>query len=81
MSDTNYDVVLAEKCGVEDCPLFVERNEPKGPGVADFVHLHRGDEADEALEEKHEAQPSGMLATLDVWRRYGPPEMRVRFVD
>ena len=45
------------------------------------MHLHRGDEADEALDEKHEARPSGMLATLDVWRRYGPPEMRVRFVD
>ena len=34
MSDTDYDVVLAEKCGVEGCPLFVEPNDVRGPGIA-----------------------------------------------
>lgn len=73
----DYDVVLYERC--KHCHLFVERNEVDGQGIAAFVHLHRGDEADEALDDSHEAEPSGELATLSVWRRYGPALMRARF--
>jgi len=69
---------LYEKCS--DCHLFVEPNyaTPR-EGVAPYVHLHRGDEADEALDESHEARPSGMFANLAAWRAYGPQAMRLRF--
>lgn len=73
---------LYEKCA--DCHLFVEPNEALGEaqsGIALFIHLHRGDEADEALDESHEAKPSGMKATLATWRAYGPPKMRERFTS
>lgn len=73
--------VLYEKCA--DCHLFVEPNdvEPiEGMTFADYIHLHRGDDADNALDESHEAKPSGMLANLNTWKAYGPPEMKERFV-
>ncbi len=76
---------LYEKCA--DCHLFVERNDsldgadPKyAATLAPYVHLHRGDEADEILDESHEARPSGHLANLSTWRAYGPYAMRVRFM-
>ncbi len=73
-----YDITsLYEKC--RDCHLFVEPNEASGEGIAPYVHLHRGDEADEALDGSHEPEPSGMIATLTAWQTYGPPEMRERF--
>jgi len=73
-----------EKCA--DCHLFVEPNAAvsdfdTSEGIAPFDHLHRGDEADEALVWSHEARPSGMRANLATWRAYGPPEMRLRFDD
>lgn len=72
--------VLYQKC--RDCHLFVEPNDVDvEDGIAPYVHLHRGDDADEAIEESHQAQPSGLLATLDVWKQFGPPAMRVRFTD
>lgn len=76
-----YDFV--EKC--KHCHLFIEGNAsfedstPELP-IARYVHLSRGDDADEALE-NHEAEPSGMIATLKTWRAYGPREMRARFHD
>lgn len=73
---------LYQKC--KDCHLFIEENyvEPGNPhGYAPYVHLHRGDEADEAIDESHEATPSGMKATLDTWKACGPVEMRQRFDD
>lgn len=66
--------VTYEKCA--DCPLFIE--EIEAPHAL-YMHLHRGDEADEALNRSHEPRPSGMLATLNVWKAYGPMEMRLRF--
>lgn len=70
---------LAEKC--KHCHLFIEPNLDAGPGIAEYMHLHRGDEADEALDADHEPEPSGMIATLATWREYGPREMRARFHD
>jgi hypothetical protein len=70
-----------EKCA--DCHLFVEPNdvEPvKGvDDIALYIHLHRGDEADEAIDETHEAKPSGMKANLATWKAYGPQKMKERF--
>lgn len=69
-----------EKC--VECHLFVEENYTGGnPTIAAFVHLHRGDEADEALDATHEAKPSGQVETLTTWERIGPPEMIARFTD
>lgn len=68
---------LYEKCA--ECHLFVEPND-QGPEFAQFIHLHRGDYADERLDETHEARPSGLKATLDTWQVYGPSAMRERFV-
>jgi len=75
---------LYEKCAL--CHLFIEPNdsiEGRNPEyeatLALYLHNHRGDEADEALDESHEATPSGMKATLATWQAYGPPEMRARF--
>jgi len=69
---------LAHKC--KHCHLFIEENEYDSdfPNIARWVHLTRGDEADEFYDD-HDAEPSGMLATLDVWREYGPTMMRLRF--
>lgn len=74
--------LLYEKC--KHCHLFVEPNSAypmPGYDIAEFVHLHRGDEVDEALDESHEPTPSGLKATLDTWRVFGPWQMRQRFVD
>jgi hypothetical protein len=71
---------MAEKCSL--CHLFVERNfaHIEGDGLAEYVHRHRGDDADDALDMSHEPRPSGMIATLRTWRTYGPDLMRERFV-
>ena len=68
MDDTYY-----EKC--LHCHLFVMLNDE---GLA-YEHLHRDDEADTALDESHEAQPSGQIATLLTWKIHGPTAMRERF--
>lgn len=70
---------LVEKC--MHCHLFVEANDDDDveQGAADYVHLTRGDEADERFED-HEAKPSGLIATLDTWRIFGPSAMRERFI-
>jgi hypothetical protein len=68
---------LYEKC--HDCHLFVVPNEVGGEGIAEYVHLTRGDAADDLLDSTHDPRPSGMLATLPAWRVYGPPAMRARF--
>ena len=68
---------LYEKCSF--CHLFVELNEDSDPDIAGFIHLTRGDDADDLIESTHDAQPSGMRATLDTWKTYGPIEMRERF--
>lgn len=75
-----YSSRLYEKC--QHCPLFVEVNEAwhGQPGVARFAHSSRGDAADERIESTHDAEPSGLLATLPTWMVYGPSEMRERFV-
>lgn len=71
--------VLYEKCA--GCHLFIEPNPSGGDGVAGYLHLHRGDAADEALDASHAARPSGMKATLATWRTFGPAPMRARFTD
>lgn len=70
---------LHEKC--VHCHLFVEANDDDDVenGAAEYVHLSRGDAADERFED-HEAGPSGLIATLDTWRIFGPSAMRERFV-
>lgn len=81
----DYDIVLHEKC--QHCHLFIEENlqpgdEPGHPsidGLAAYIHHERGDEADELITSNHDAEPSGEIATLEVWRRYGPLDMRLRF--
>lgn len=77
----DYGGRLYEKC--QHCHLFVEVNAAYSPldvpVVAQFVHSSRGDTADERLED-HEAEPSGLLATLPTWMVYGPSAMRERFV-
>lgn len=69
---------LYEKCA--RCHLFIEENYA-GEGCAPYVHLHRGDEADEALDSTHDAVPSGQRATIDEWKRVGPPAMLARFTS
>jgi hypothetical protein len=73
--------VLYEKC--RDCHLFVFPNAVEGDpeDVAKYVHGHRGDDVDEALNETHEAMPSGRKANLLAWKTYGPLAMRERFVS
>lgn len=71
---------LYEKC--QHCHLFIEENhvEPGNPhGLALYIHLHRGDEADEAIIETHDAEPSGQIATIEAWKQFGPVEMLKRF--
>ena len=68
--------ILYEKC--KGCHLFLEPLD-EFPGF--FAHLHRGTPEDEALDESHAPQGSGMLATLSVWREFGPELMRERFID
>ncbi len=76
----DYDEHLYEKCRY--CHLFVEPNEAYAPGqnIATHVHLARGDDADEKLDADHDPTPSGLRATLDTWRVFGPWQMRERFV-
>lgn len=72
--------VLYEKC--LHCHLFVEPNsswDEYQTGVTRFVHLSRGNAADERFED-HDAEPSGLLANLATWRIFGPSAMRERFV-
>jgi hypothetical protein len=78
---TTTEQPLYEKCA--HCHLFIEANynPDDTPGLAEYVHLHRGDDADEQIDETHEAKPSGQVATLAAWKQYGPPEMRARFID
>ena len=71
------DESLYERCA--HCHLFVEDNQPEADWVAPYAHLHRGDDADEAIDASHQATPSGMVATLATWRTYGPEAMRARF--
>lgn len=79
------DNTLYEKCA--HCHLFIESNgeipatEADRGGIAEYVHLTRGDAADNAIEETHDATPSGMRATLAVWKAFGPLAMRQRFDD
>ena len=75
-----------EKCA--ECHLFIEENSARLdldgqpiPGIAEYVHLHRGDDADSAIDESHEAKPSGLMATLNTWKVLGPAEMRARFTS
>jgi hypothetical protein len=68
-----------EKCG--GCHLFVEPNDVHEDmeGIAPYIHLHRGDRHDEALEETHEAVPSGEKHKLTYWAEHGPNAMKARF--
>jgi hypothetical protein len=78
---THPFIHTVEKCA--HCHLFVESNDAVSveQGFAEYIHLSRGDEADEAIEGTHEAKPSGLIATLDTWKQFGPLEMRKRFTD
>lgn len=77
--DYHRDGRLYEKC--RDCHLFIEPNWAwaAGENIAAFDHLHRGDDADEAIVFTHEATPSGQVAPIPVWREFGPEAMRARF--
>lgn len=71
-----------EKC--TECHLFVEKNpsyEDSTPDfpIAEYLHLHRGDENDNLIDESHEPKPSGMIHDLDYWKKFGPEEMKERF--
>lgn len=87
---TDNDAVHCVECGLSGCchyekcahcHLFVEPNDVEGEGFAEYVHLTRGDEADELIESTHEAQPSGEIHTLEWWKEWGPAEMVVRFTE
>lgn len=69
---------LYQKCAY--CHLFIERQD-EYPGQAEYVHLTRGDDADEAIDSTHEAWPSGQFGTLELWMQFGSPAMRARFSD
>lgn len=77
------DSTLYEKCA--HCHLFITDNPSYGgdnydrDDIAEFDHLDRGDEADEAITSTHEAKPSGMRANLATWRKFGPAAMVARF--
>jgi hypothetical protein len=74
-------IYLYRKC--TDCHLFVEPNSAFGDfsGVAEYSHLSRGDEADDALDASHEPFPDDEGHALAWWKVNGPPEMRARFID
>jgi hypothetical protein len=63
------------------CPFFIEENyshiESPEAGYSKYVHLHRGDEADEAMDD-HEPLP-GECLSLDQWKTEGPLRVRERF--
>lgn len=64
------------------CPFFVEVNsnhELDGDNIAPWIHLTRGDEADESLDD-HEAVP-GEVHPLSYWREHGPERVKERFVN
>jgi hypothetical protein len=70
----------AEKC--KHCHLFIEPNEydPEYPDLARYIHLTRGDDADEEIDGDHNAEPSGEIHTIDWWLDNGPTMMRLRFI-
>lgn len=73
---------LYRKC--ISCHLFVEEQDADevALGHARYVHNHRGDDADEALDESHIAWPEpGPGAPLTWWKLYGPAAMRSRFIN
>lgn len=72
---------LYEKCA--HCHLFIEANDDAvdDPTLAAYLHLSRGDEADEAIESTHDAAPSGDRRTIADWKQSGPAAMRARFTD
>lgn len=73
-------VTLYEKCA--QCDLFIDVNDTQGDNIAAYIHLMSDDRpGDTELDESHEPTPSGQLATLSVWRAYGPEGMRARFTD
>jgi hypothetical protein len=74
------ETALYEKCA--HCHLFVAPNDDwvDDNELARYVHHHRGDEADEAIEETHEPEASGLIANLAMWQAFGPATMRFRFV-
>ncbi len=67
------------KCG--GCHLFVEPNHGADPDEAQWVHLSRGDAADEEIESTHDAKPGAGSHPLDWWRVNGPAALRARFTD
>ena len=66
----------------EPCPFFIEVNssyEDDPDNIAPWVHLTRGDEADDALED-HDATP-GRVAALSWWKANGPERVKARFTE
>ncbi len=63
------------------CHLFVEPNHGADPDEAQWVHLSRGDDADEKVESTHDAEPGAESHPLDWWRVHGPAAMRARFTN
>lgn len=66
----------------EPCPFFIEVNddhEDDPDNIAPWIHLTRGDDADDALED-HEAIP-GRVAALSWWEANGPERVRARFTE
>lgn len=72
-------VVLYERCF--SCHLFIADNHPEDERATTYIHVHRGSALDEALDATHEAQPSGMLATLTAWRAMGVSAVRARLTE
>ena len=68
-------------CAEPGCPLFVEKNEARrdDSSLAEWVHLHRDDDADRAIDESHEPVP-GETHELSWWRQNGPAQVQERFV-
>lgn len=67
------------KC--DQCHLFVDKNSAYEDDntLAQYIHLSRGDEDDDALDCTHDAVPSNQTRTLAEWKQTGPPAMRARF--
>lgn len=64
------------------CPFFVDvnyRHEDDPDDLAPWIHLTRGDRADDALED-HDAVP-GEVHTLAWWMENGPERVRERFTE
>jgi hypothetical protein len=67
-----------EKCA--HCHLFVDLvDEADALETASYTHMARGDDDDNAIEESHDAEPSGEKHLLDWWYVHGPLAMRARF--